>query len=285
VALRRLREGQVVTDTTGMLPEAEFAFLDEVFQGSTAILNTLLGILNERRFRRGHTQQDVPLRLCVAAANALPEDGSLAAFADRFLLHAFVQSVEDSSLDALLESGWGLRTAIEPVASLATLDALAAHASSMNLHEVRPALAEALRALRTAGVTLSDRRMVRSQALVAAAATLAGRSTATRADLWPLLFAVPSAEGQEAARDALRDHLAAAESPTLAVAAEFASSSPASRAARLLATAQALLARPDRDLPQIEALLRELDASLHLDDQPEALRQTRARLVDQLGSG
>src|SRR6188474_3063477 len=71
IDLRRLREGVVETETAGMLPEAEFAFLDEIFQGSTAILNTLLGILNERVFRRGHTQLACPLRLCVSAANAL----------------------------------------------------------------------------------------------------------------------------------------------------------------------------------------------------------------------
>ena len=41
VDLRRLREGEVHTETCGMLPEAEFAFLDEIFLGSTAILNTL----------------------------------------------------------------------------------------------------------------------------------------------------------------------------------------------------------------------------------------------------
>src|SRR4051812_44475592 len=86
VDLARLREGLVETDTTGMLPEAEIAFLDEVFQGSTAILNTLLGVLNERVFMRGHTRVRCPLRLCVGATNALPTDTSLAAFADRFLL-------------------------------------------------------------------------------------------------------------------------------------------------------------------------------------------------------
>ena len=55
VDLRRLREGVVEVATGGMLPEAEVAFLDEVFLGSTAILNTLLGLLNERVFRHGGT--------------------------------------------------------------------------------------------------------------------------------------------------------------------------------------------------------------------------------------
>ena len=40
VDLRRLREGVVEVETSGMLPEAEVVFLDEVFLGSTAILNT-----------------------------------------------------------------------------------------------------------------------------------------------------------------------------------------------------------------------------------------------------
>ena len=89
VDLRKLREGFVETETAGMLPEAEIAFLDEVFLGSTAILNTLLGLLNERVFRRGHTLKACPLRLCVGASNALPEEDTLAAFADRFLIRVF----------------------------------------------------------------------------------------------------------------------------------------------------------------------------------------------------
>jgi MoxR-like ATPase len=59
IDLRRLREGVVEVETAGMLPEADVAFLDEVFLGSTAILNTLLGLLNERMFRRGRTAMPV----------------------------------------------------------------------------------------------------------------------------------------------------------------------------------------------------------------------------------
>src|SRR5262247_4292685 len=74
VDLHKLKDGLVETETKGMLPEAEIAFLDEVFQGSTAILNTLLAILNERTFTRGHTRIACPLRVCVGASNALPVD-------------------------------------------------------------------------------------------------------------------------------------------------------------------------------------------------------------------
>ncbi len=88
-----------------MLPEADVAFLDEVFFGSTAILNTLLWLLNERQFRRGATSVRVPLRVCVGASNALPEEPALVACTDRFLASVFVTSVPDSELETLLTLG------------------------------------------------------------------------------------------------------------------------------------------------------------------------------------
>ncbi len=108
VDLRRLREGVVETQTAGMLPEADIAFLDEIFLGSTAILNTLLGLLNERVFRRGHTRLACPLRICVGASNRLPEDEMLAAFADRFLARVYLDAIPDPRLEELLEGGWQL---------------------------------------------------------------------------------------------------------------------------------------------------------------------------------
>lgn len=53
----RLREGVVATATQGMLPEAEFVFLDELFNANSAILNNLLTVLNERIYRRGGETQ------------------------------------------------------------------------------------------------------------------------------------------------------------------------------------------------------------------------------------
>ncbi|HVE86011.1 MAG TPA: AAA family ATPase, partial [Myxococcales bacterium] len=247
VDLRRLKEGVVETEIAGMLPEAEVAFLDEVFLGSTAILNTLLALLNERTFRRGHTRISCPLRICVAASNAIPEDPSLAAFADRFLGRIFLEPIPDPQLEELLEGGWLLQAAngVEGNAGLGDLDLLSAAAPRADLSAVRGPLAHAIRLLRRAGVTLSDRRAVKVQRLIAAAGALAGRASPTEADLWPIIYAVPTAEAQALARATLRELLAQSENAALPAASAEASSGPRARALRLVQSGrEALGARP-----------------------------------------
>lgn len=291
IDLRRLREGVVETETSGMLPEAEFAFLDEVFKGSTAILNTLLGILNERVFRRGHSVVPCPLRVCVGASNGLPDDESLAAFADRFLIRVFVDPIPDPRLEELLEGGWRLAQGETGGAvSLADVDALAAIAQASDVSRVRPHLAHAIRLLRGAGIQLSDRRAVKSQRLVAAAAALAGRDAATEADLWPLVLAVPTREQQALARECLRDVLARAENAALPAAAEEASLGPLARAARIASAGrEALAARPE-DAGELgdwklklEGIVREIDAGFAREAMPAELAEVRGRIVAALG--
>ena len=50
--------------TEGYLPSAAVAFIDEIFKANSAILNTLLTILNERLFDNGSERSRVPL-LCL----------------------------------------------------------------------------------------------------------------------------------------------------------------------------------------------------------------------------
>ncbi|MBI4449716.1 AAA family ATPase, partial [Candidatus Uhrbacteria bacterium] len=90
-----LERGHYRRVTMGRLPEAEIAFLDEVFKSGSAILNTLLELMNERMFNDGSERKAVPLRMLIGASNELPnpEDG-LEAFADRFPLRFRVQYLQ-----------------------------------------------------------------------------------------------------------------------------------------------------------------------------------------------
>lgn len=285
VDLRKLRDGIVETRVEGMLPEAEFAFLDEVFLGSTAILNTLLGILADRQFRRGHTRMSVPLRVCVGASNAVPTDVALAAFADRFLLQVWVEPVAEELLEDLLHGGAGLQDLTEPIATVEQLDELAEAARAADPTDVVPDIAHAVRKLRRAGVVLSDRRVVKLQRLVCAAAVLSGRHTPTRADLWPIVYAVPDPDGQRLTRDTLRPLLAESESASLADAAAHASLGPAARAQLLVGKAEEVLGSyrsGEAWTLAAEDVLRAIDGGFEAEHLSDALADVRRRLLGRL---
>ncbi len=83
--------------TRNMLPEAEVAFLDEVFKANSAILNSLLTIINERKYYQPDGSVDVPLKMLFAASNRLPRDEELNAFLDRFPLRVWSRSIFESA--------------------------------------------------------------------------------------------------------------------------------------------------------------------------------------------
>ena len=70
VDIQSFRSGAYRRVVTNMLPEAEIVFLDEAFKANSAILNSLLTLLNERRFNNGSTVTKVPLISLYAASNA-----------------------------------------------------------------------------------------------------------------------------------------------------------------------------------------------------------------------
>jgi len=74
--LEAVKSGNYKRDTTDMLPESHVAFIDEVFNGSGAILNNLLTILNERKCRNGRAVLDCPLKCAVGASNIWPDSSS-----------------------------------------------------------------------------------------------------------------------------------------------------------------------------------------------------------------
>jgi len=105
IDLGRLKDGAYVRKVEGKLPTARIAFLDEIFKSNSAILNTLLTIINERKFYQDGRPVPVNIKMLFAATNIVPEFEELAALRDRFALKVESTPVKDQHMDALLEKG------------------------------------------------------------------------------------------------------------------------------------------------------------------------------------
>jgi MoxR-like ATPase len=189
--IRRLREGELVTNTEGMLPEAAIVFLDELLNANSAILNSLLMVLNERVFRRGRETRELPLLMVVGASNRLPEDDALTALFDRFLLRVRCDNVPEKRVAEVLAAGWKLdyaQAAEMPTLSVAEIEQVQSAVSGVDLTAVGRPYVELIGKLRSAGIAVSDRRAVKLQKVIAASATLCGRKEANTSDLWVLRY-------------------------------------------------------------------------------------------------
>jgi MoxR-like ATPase len=206
--IRKLREGELITNTEGMLPEASLVFLDELLNANSAILNSLLMVLNERVFRRGRETRPLPLLMAIGTSNRLPEDDTLGALFDRFLLRVRCDNVAPERIQDVLLAGWKLDLGrIGPAATFPVEDIrrLNAMLGEVDLVAVRPAYIELIHRLRHAGVPLSDRRAVKFQRLMAASALLCGRLEVNTTDLWVLRYIWDAEDQQEVLGSIVQD--------------------------------------------------------------------------------
>ena len=198
--IRKLREGDLVTNTEGMLPEANLIFLDELLNANSAILNSLLMILNEKIFRRGRETRPLPVIMIVGASNHLPEEESLQALFDRFLIRVRCDYVDPALLNQVLDAGWKLEQKAKSEQIQITADEVfevQAMIGDIDLSGIRQTYINAVEMLRNAGVQVSDRRAVKLQRLIAASALLCKRKTAIVSDLWVMRYIWDTEEQQE----------------------------------------------------------------------------------------
>jgi len=197
--VRRMKEdGHMVHMTEGSLAEANFAKVGEFFDSSDPTLRTLLGVMNERRVRRGPQLIDLPLMTMVADTNFKPEDmphrsSQLDAVVDRFLFRHSVSYVQDprnryAMLEMALESS--NRSAL-PKLSLSDVVIVSGVVRAVDLVKdryVREAYQQMTWEFSQARVAhgkppLSDRRYIRGAQIMEASAILRGRNMATFDDL------------------------------------------------------------------------------------------------------
>lgn len=207
LSLHALEEDELRRKTQGYLPECDVAFIDEIFKANSSILNSLLVILNERRFDNGDQRVLVPLWTAVAASNELPDTEELDALYDRFLLRRHVSRISRRSVPDFLKmtlsreeakgtaagaggaGGAGVAARVGQVGTLLSIEDswdLQSRATDVDFPEdllvviadLREFLAEA-----EPRFEVSDRRLARSVRLLRIAAAAAGGTTVVEADL------------------------------------------------------------------------------------------------------
>jgi MoxR-like ATPase len=179
ISLAALKTDKYLRTTAGKLPEADFAFIDEVLKGSSAILNCMLKILNERTFDSGDgVVRKVPLKLCLAAANEWPSPDTgkeLSALFDRFLLRKTVTPIRSQlGRQRLLwarDHAPALSTTITP----AEVDEARRMATALPWSkEAKEAFETILKELSREGIQPGDRRQFKTVGVVRAFAFLTG---------------------------------------------------------------------------------------------------------------
>ncbi|WP_028328460.1 AAA family ATPase [Brachyspira alvinipulli] len=106
ISLEELKNDKYVRKINGYLPDCDFAFLDEIWKSTPAILNTLLTIINERVFKNGYKEIKVPLKALISASNETPPEGQgLEALYDRFIMRLTVSPMKSrDSFEKILQN-------------------------------------------------------------------------------------------------------------------------------------------------------------------------------------
>jgi MoxR-like ATPase len=183
VSLRALENDDYRRVTTHKLPEAHVAFLDEVFKANSSILNSILTVMNERRFHNGREVAEIPLITLVGASNELPEEDELQALYDRFLLRFVVGYIaDDFRFLRMLQGRQATARTVLPVTELHALQD-AVRGVTVPPHAFR-SLADVRRELGRKQIVASDRRYHQAVSVLQAHALLNGRDTVAEDDLF-----------------------------------------------------------------------------------------------------
>lgn len=182
ISVQGLKADQYRRVTTGKLPEADLAFTDEIFKASSAILNTMLRILNERVYENGDgTFRKCPLQICVAASNEWPgdQDGGkeLGALFDRFLLRKKVKPIATKAGRKRLL--WAKDLSPNFTSSVTPTEIAQARKEAQGLTwstKAEESFEKIVEAINAAGIFPGDRRLRKSVQAVQAFAYLAGAS-------------------------------------------------------------------------------------------------------------
>lgn len=177
----------------GTLADSQVAFLDETFKCNSATLNSLLKLINERKFDLNGQTFTAPLVSLFGASNELPEEGEgLEALYDRFMIRMVAERVKERSNRLAMRQKSRAHRAAQVNGSLPAIttitmqeiDLLRRQAALVQVPTViDERIEEIIDALLTEGVVVSDRRDVRLDTIIQAHALMDGRQQVNEGDL------------------------------------------------------------------------------------------------------
>ena len=185
ISIKGLENDVCKRNTAGMLPECEFAFLDEIFKGNSVVLNSTLTIMNERVFDNDGKRMDCPLVTLLAASNELPQEEELAALWDRFAVRLIVRKIaDDHNFIKFLKSKTAAPAAVNTQGTMSDLKQEIEACKAVEIpDEVIEALCKIRRELANEKITPSDRRFSWMLRILQAEAYLSGRNVVELDDM------------------------------------------------------------------------------------------------------
>ena len=105
-SVKEMENDKFMRITTGKLPEAHIAFMDEVYKSNAPTLNALLTIMNEHFFYNDGRPVPIPLISMFGASNEPPEDESLNAMHDRFVFRMNIEYIHDAGNKKRMHSNY-----------------------------------------------------------------------------------------------------------------------------------------------------------------------------------
>jgi len=169
------------------MPGAGIAFIDETFKANSAILNSMLTILNEREFDTGNERVKVALRCVVGASNEMPKEAELEALYDRFIIRMRVDRLQDEAqLTQFLTNNTEYEAPpIELRLTKVELEEITEKAKSVPVEQpVIELLIELREWCQAAGIKVSDRRLGKIKRLLQVAAVTSSRGSTNLSDTW-----------------------------------------------------------------------------------------------------